>query len=94
MTVAVAMGMYRCFCSCLGIEKEMRVEDLAAVEAHEAAPEQQHPTDSQRTQTLDLPESSREKYSRRLQTPGDCCQCQDIAGQVRQAVPCICNHGL
>jgi hypothetical protein len=50
----------------LGIEKEMRVEDLAAVEAHEAAPEQQHPTDSQRTQTLDLPESSREKCSRGL----------------------------
>jgi hypothetical protein len=69
MAMAMTVCMNGHLRSCVGIQKEMCVEDLTAVQAHEASSEEEHATDTQRSQALYFAKTSRKQCRRWLQTP-------------------------
>ena len=92
MRVPIAMLQQRR--SSLCIQKPVRIQRLAAADAHEDAAEQQHAGYAQRAETFNLAEAQREVLGRRAQRPGDCCESEDVGGQVGKRVPGVGDHGL
>ncbi|KAG7051683.1 cation efflux family protein [Colletotrichum scovillei] len=95
MTMAVTvMSVGNGLCSRSRVEEEVSMEGDQAAPAHEQTTAQKHAGDTQRSQTLNLAETSGECFGRGFQAPRNSGQCQDVGCQVGQTVPGISNHGL
>ena len=76
------------------VQEEVSLEGQQAAPAHEQAAAQQHARDAEGAQALDLAKTRGEGLARGLEAPGDCCQRQDIGGEVCQAVPRVGDQSL
>ena len=73
---------------------EVHVETKRALPAHVGATHNQQSRYTESAQALHLSKSEREAICRRLDTPRDSRQRQDVRRQICHAVPTICNHGF